>query len=106
MRNAVQSPAPAAVVAGAVASWAFALSAPGRTGSPLMITRPPPDLTAAWAALGAIGSAVAAAAATDRGAANAASATAGVGDAGGDALWVGSNSWVEWAFLPGPIANH
>src|SRR5436305_13894807 len=81
MRNAVQSPAPAAVVAGAIASGGFARSAPGRTGSPLMITRPPPDLPAAAAAFAAIGSAVSADAATDRGAADAASATAAVGDA-------------------------
>src|SRR6516165_8931075 len=103
MRSAVQSPAPAAaVVAGAIASWGFAPSAPGRTGAPLMITRPPPDLTAACVALGAIGSVAAADAARDRGAADAASATTAVGDAFG----VGSASWVEGTFLPDPIANH
>src|SRR5438552_3367360 len=105
MRNAVQSPAPAAV-AGAIVSWGLALRAPGRTGSPLMITRPPPGLTAFWVALGSIGSALVAEGETDRGAANAASATARIGDAVGDAFWAERSSWVEGAFLPGPIANH
>ena len=66
--EAVQSLAPAAVVAaGAIASWGLALSAAGRTGSPLMITRPPPGLTAVRVALDAIGSVIAADAAKDGG---------------------------------------
>src|SRR5438045_9678148 len=103
MRNAAQSAAPAAAaVAGAIASWGFVRSAPGCTGSPLMITSPPPDLTSAWAALGTIGPAVSADGASDRGTADAASATTAVGDA----LRLRSAAGGAEAARPGPVANH